>query len=195
MQSIYIWLVGGAIILGVVLYAIMRKASGPRPKTPAALRAGQKLPEFSAVDEDGNTVSTNDLAGSPAAILFIRGNWCPFCTKQVEGLTQHYRDITDLGAKLIFVTPKPLGTTRRVAEFFKVDFDFWLDDSLQVTRSLGLLHPQGVPDDYRKDFGADTVWPTTVLIDADGIIRYSKLSNFIIDRPNPDKLLDRLKQI
>lgn len=192
---IYIWLIVGAVVLAAVLYAVMRKASGPRPKTPASLKVGQQLPNFVALDEDGNSVSSSELAGSPAVILFIRGNWCPFCNKQVEGLTQHYKEIVELGAKLIFITPKPLDTTRRVADFFKVDFDFWLDDSLQITKDLGLLHPHGVPDNYRKEFGEDTVWPTSVLVDAGGTIRYSHLSNFIIDRPNPQTLLKKLKKL
>lgn len=192
---IYIWLIVGILALAIVLYAVMRKASGPRPKTPALLKVGQKLPDFVALDESGNSVSSSELIGAPAVILFIRGNWCPFCNKQVEGLTQHYKDIVELGAKLIFITPKPLDTTRRVADFFKVDFDFWLDDSLHITKDLGLLHPKGVPDNYRKEFGEDTVWPTSVLVDAEGIIRYSHLSNFIIDRPNPQALLKRLKKL
>ncbi len=123
-------------------------------------------------------------------MLFVRGNWCPFCSSQVENLTVHYKDIIDLGARLILVTPKPLETTRRVAEFFKVEFDFWLDVDLAVAKQLGLLHKSGVPDDHRKEYGADTVWPTALVIDPSGIIRYTELSKFIVDRPDP-KILSR----
>ena len=59
---------------------------------------------------------STQLAGSPTVILFVRGSWCPFCNEQVEKLTAYYRDIVDLGAKLILVTPKPGQTPTRMAQ-------------------------------------------------------------------------------
>jgi peroxiredoxin len=161
---------------------------------PEALRRGRPLPDFVAVDEQGNVVRSTDLQGNPAVMIFVRGNWCPFCDRQVKNLTSYYKQIVDLGAKIIFVTPKPLETTRRVAEFFEVEFDFWLDESLAATRQLGLLFEAAVPDDYRQEYGEDSVWPTSLVIDAAGIIRYVALSKHIIDRPNPKTLLRELQQ-
>jgi peroxiredoxin len=135
------------------------------------------------------------LLGAPAVILFIRGNWCPFCTKQVEDLTKHYHEIVALGAKLVLVTPKPLQTTRRVAEFFNVEFDFWLDDALAIAKQLGLVHAAAVPAEHRKDYGADTVWPTSLVVDAGGTIRFTQMSRFIFDRPQPETLLRALRRM
>ncbi len=140
---------------------------------PPQLKPGSPLPDFMAADEQGNPVRSTALHGAPTIILFVRGNWCPFCSRQVSNLTQYYRDIIDLGARLILITPKPLETTRRVAEFFNVEFDFWLDDELSVTRQLGLLQQGGVPRDYDKEYGRDTIWPTALVIDASGIIRFT----------------------
>ncbi|MGB5629948.1 MAG: redoxin domain-containing protein [Woeseiaceae bacterium] len=162
--------------------------------TPAQLRPGSPLPDFRAVDEQGDPVRSVELHGSPTVILFVRGNWCPFCSRQVSNLTQHYRDIVDLGAQLILITPKPLETTRRVAEFFKVEFDFWLDDDLRVTRQLGLLQEGGVPKSYSKEYGRDTIWPTAMVVDASGIIVYTELSRHISDRPDPEVLLQQLRK-
>ena len=162
--------------------------------TPLQLKPGSPLPDFRAVDEQGDPVRSVELHGSPTVILFVRGNWCPFCARQVSNLTQHYRDIVDLGANLILITPRPLETTRRVAEFFKVEFDFWLDDELEVTKQLGLLQKGGVPSDYDKEYGKDTTWPTALVVDAAGIIRYTELSKHISDRPDPQVLLREVRQ-
>jgi len=161
--------------------------------TPPQLRPGTPLPIFRAIDEEGRPVDSSTLQGTPAVILFVRGNWCPFCSAQVKELTQYYREITDLGARLILITPQPLDTTRRVAEFFKVDFDFWLDENLSVTKQLGLLLEGGVPQSYDTEYGQDTVWPTTVVVDASGIIRYTELSKRISDRPDPKILLREIR--
>ena len=180
-----------AVVVAGVLMWIKRR--GLRA-TPQQLKPGSPLPDFRAIDEQGDPVRSVELHGSPTVILFVRGNWCPFCSRQVSNLTQYYRDIVDLGAKLILITPKPLETTRRVAEFFKVEFDFWLDDQLVVTRQLGLLQKGGVPGGYDKEYGKDTVWPTAMVVDAAGIIRYTELSKQISDRPDPKTLLREIRQ-
>ena len=194
MPQYLIWIAGAIIVLVVVaVWVFLTKKRGP--SIPDALRPGRTIPDFPAADEQGNPIRSVQVVGSPTVMLFVRGNWCPFCTRQVEGLTRYYKDIVDLGAKLIFVTPKPLETTRRVAEFFEVEFEFWLDDELKAANQLGLVMPAGVPGDNQKEYGADTVWPTALVIDAAGIIRYSKLSRMVIDRPDPKLLLSELKKL
>lgn len=180
------------LLIAAAGYFYYRRRGG-RP-VPEQLREGKPLPEFAALDEAGNSLSSGQLRGTPVVMIFVRGNWCPFCSRQVKNLTGYYKDIVDLGARLIFVTPKPLETTRRVAEFFNVDFEFWLDESLIATRELGLLLESGVPRNYYKEYGSDTIWPTSLVIDADGIIRYVELSKHIIDRPNPKALLRELQK-
>ena len=191
MTSAWAGLVVALLFAGAgYLYHRMR---GRRP-VPEQLRRGQPLPDFEALDEAGNRLDSKELRGTPVVMIFVRGNWCPFCSRQVKNLTGYYKDIVDSGAKLIFVTPRPQETTRRVAEFFDVEFEFWLDESLAATRKFGLLLESAVPQDYYPEYGSDTVWPTSLVIDAEGVIRYVELSKHIIDRPNPKTLLRELQQ-
>jgi peroxiredoxin len=189
-----LWAAGAAIavLAGVAIY--LRRNRGEHP-LPDILRPGKPLPDFRAIDEQGNPMRSTQLVGSPSVILFVRGSWCPFCNAQVEKLTSYYRDIVDLGAKLIIVTPKPLQTTRRVARFFEVEFDFWLDDSLEAAEKLGLLHRTAVPNSFRIEYGKDTVWPTALVVDRSGIIRYTELSKHISDRPDPEVLVNVLRKL
>jgi peroxiredoxin len=172
----------------------LRHNRGEHPM-PDILRPGKPLPEFRATDEQGNPMRSTQLVGSPSVILFVRGSWCPFCNAQVEQLTSSYKDIVDLGARLIIVTPKPLQTTRRVARFFEVEFDFWLDQSLEAAEKLGLLHRSAVPNSFRIEYGSDAVWPTALVVDRSGIIRYTELSKHISDRPDPEVLLGVLRKL
>jgi len=190
--NIWIYVIAVALVVGILL-TLRNKIRG-RP-VPDQLKPGQPLPEFQAVDEDGNTVSSSQLAGAPAILLFVRGSWCPFCSKQVANLTKVYKEMTDSGAKLILVTPKPLETTRRVAEIFEVDFQFWLDESLDIAKKLGLVLEAGVPGKHREESGEDTLWPTSLVIDTNGVIQFTELSRFIADRPNPEKLLNVVQNL
>ncbi len=190
MSATSIFVIAAVLIAAALGFHRFRNAGRP---VPEALRRGQPLPDFHAVDENGDPVRSTQLHGTAAVILFVRGNWCPFCSSQVENLTVHYKDIIDLGARLILVTPKPLETTKRVAKFFEVEFDFWLDGELTVTKQLGLLQESGVPKDHRKEYGDDTIWPTALVVDTNGTIRYTELSKFLADRPNPKTLLRELR--
>jgi peroxiredoxin len=188
------WIVIAVLILaGVAAVLYSRRSKGEHPM-PDILRPGKPLPEFRAFDEQGNPLRSTQLAGTPAVILFVRGSWCPFCNEQVENLTGYYKDIVNLGARLVFVTPKPLETTRRVARFFEVEFEFWLDESLDAAEKLGLLHTATVPQEYRREYGGDSVWPTALVVDRSGIILYTELSKHISDRPDPNVLLEVLRK-
>ena len=183
-----IWIPVAVIIVAVVVYLVRRdKLRGKA--VPDALKPGNPLPHFSAFNEKGDTMISDDLRGKPSVLMFVRGSWCPFCSRQVKSLTEYYKQINDTGTQLILVTPKPLETTRRVADMFDVEFDFWLDESLEAGRKLGLVHSAGVPDKFSKEYGNDTLWPTTIVADKEGVIRHTELSRFVADRPNPAKIL------
>lgn len=186
-------LIAALVVVAAILWLTRDKLRGRQ--VPTDLRPGNPLPEFAAVDEHGNRLESSTLRGTATILLFVRGTWCPFCSKQVANLTKFYKEITDSGARLVLVTPRPLDTTRRVADLFEVEFEFWLDESLGIAKGLGLVQESGVPDDYRSEYGEDTVWPTTLVIDAEGIIRHTELSRFIADRPNPQKLLAIVKKL
>ncbi|MBT5218265.1 MAG: hypothetical protein HOM16_02110 [Woeseia sp.] len=52
-----------------------------------------------------------------------------------------------------------------------------------------------MPGKHRADYGNDTLWPTSLVIDAEGVIQFAELSRFIVDRPNPEKLLAVVKRL
>ena len=193
MNAIVIALIATVVVL-TIAFVVVRKAIGGRA-VPDVLRVGRTVPTFAAIDETGSSLSSSSLRGQPAVVLFVRGNWCPFCSRQVANLAKTYKAIAERGARLILVTPKPLETTRRVAEFFEFEFDYWLDQDLAAARDLGLLVERGVPDEHRGEYGEDTLWPASLVLDADGVIRFAEVSKIIADRPNPEKFLRVLDEL
>ena len=59
----------------------------------SSLMVGSKLPAFSLQDAEGNAFESSSLAGSPAVILFYRGNWCPLCMAQVREIADRYQEM------------------------------------------------------------------------------------------------------
>ncbi|MEJ2027758.1 MAG: redoxin family protein, partial [Limibacillus sp.] len=78
MSSLWVGLVVVLLVVGAgYLYYRMR---GARP-VPEQLRRGKPLPEFSALDESGEPLASRELRGTPVVMIFVRGNWCPFCSR------------------------------------------------------------------------------------------------------------------
>ncbi|MEM9171714.1 MAG: redoxin domain-containing protein [Pseudomonadota bacterium] len=175
-----------AAFVAVVVVGLQRRKNATAIK---ALTVGQRLPDFNCILESGESVSSQSLDGQRCVLLFVRGSWCPFCNSQVEQLTQHYRTITANGGRLIIVTPKPLDTTRRVADLFGVEFEYWLDVDLSAAQELGLAQGDPVPTALQAEFGSKTMTPAVVVIDDSRVIRFSYRSRNASDRPDPARFI------
>ena len=150
------------------------------------LVVGKKLPAFSLDDDKGAGVESSEFIGKPALFMFYRGNWCPFCTAQVNEIAKRYRDLIDRGVEVALITPQSHDFTRRVAESLNVPFRFLVDEDLSAARALDLVDENGVPMGYRKKYGADTVLPTVIITDAAGTIIFAHQTKSYRVRPNPD---------
>lgn len=177
--------IGIALLVAIVVAAVWWWSQSKRSAINPAIVIGSQLPAFDCELEDGTTVSSESLRGKRAVILFVRGSWCPFCSEQVQALTDHYRQISETGGQLVIITRRPLETTKRVAEQFNVAFDFWLDKSLVAASALGLVDDQDIPERFHDDFGRRTILPTVLVVDAQGTIRFSYRSPKPSDRPDP----------
>src|SRR3546814_8088042 len=52
------------------------------------------MPEFLLPDEQGRLVRLNDLLGEgPVAIVFNRGQWCPYCRINVDALARAEEEV------------------------------------------------------------------------------------------------------
>jgi peroxiredoxin len=113
--------------------------------TEHALKAGDLALDFSLSDIRGNTVSLSSLRKSgPVVISFYRGDWCPYCTLELQALAELHPEIVRLGASLIAISPqKPDSTAALYAPFMLAN-----DPGSKVARDYGLafrlpdaLHP------------------------------------------------------
>src|SRR3569833_3622460 len=66
-----------------------------------ALKAGDRAPDVSLTDADGNAVSLAELlAKGPLVLTFYRGVWCPYCNLDLKALEAASGEIRVRGARL-----------------------------------------------------------------------------------------------
>ncbi len=66
---------------------------------------GKKAPAFSALDENGNTVSLSDFSGKKLVLYFYPKDDTPGCTAEACSLRDNYQDLLDKGYAVLGVSP------------------------------------------------------------------------------------------
>jgi peroxiredoxin len=161
----------------------------------AALAPGSELPDFQLQSLDGDTVSSTAFRGQPHILLFIRGNWCPFCVGQVREMARAYRALAAAGARVVVVSAQSLQRQRSLAARFDAPMAFMCDSANQAARQLGLAARWGTPLGLQLlGYASDTALPTVIITDAAGRILELVLPDDYRIRPEPTDFLRILER-
>lgn len=70
----------------------------------AALKPGDKAPDFEAIDQDGNTVKLNDFSGKKLVLYFYPKDNTPGCTDEACSLRDGYSELRKAGYEILGVS-------------------------------------------------------------------------------------------
>lgn len=124
---------------------------------PKGLNVNDEAPAFSAKDQDGKTVSLKEQLKNGAVVLvFYRGQWCPYCNKQLKKLEDSLSLITGKGATLIAVTPEKPENISATIEKTKATYPILFDDGLTIMKSYDVAYAvdEKTIESYKK-YGID----------------------------------------
>ncbi len=159
------------------------------------LAVGSMLPDFQLENENAVLVSSSEFRGSPALLIFYRGNWCPLCMAQIKEIANQYKELDQRGVKIILISPQSHKNTDQLAQKFDVPFKFLVDKKNKVATQLGILAKNGVPFGMQvMGYESDTVMPTVIITDKDGRIIFADLTDNYRVRPEPETFLKILDQ-
>lgn len=171
-----------------------------------ALQVGAKAPDFSLPDSTGKVVSLSRLlARGPAVVTFYRGGWCPFCDLQLRAYQGELRQVHDLGAELVAISPQTPDYALSDVEKKQLTFPVLTDAHNQVARAYGLVFAlSDVLRSLQTSFGnpvpkfnGDDSWelpmPGTFVLDRNGVVRLSHVDPNYMLRLEPTAILDALR--
>ncbi|MFT6123695.1 MAG: peroxiredoxin [Oleiphilaceae bacterium] len=188
-QQAYAFAYGSGLgIGGLLLYIFWYSRLGR--KENIALKTGKKLPKFELKTSAGVAWSSADLDQHPALILFFRGNWCPLCMAQIKEVAASYQALEKLGVSVFLVSPQPEKHTQALAKKFNVNYHFMVDEQNQAAGLLGIDAKHGTPKGMEVlGYDSDTVLPTAILTDQNGVILFTDQTDNYRVRPEPDTFL------
>jgi thioredoxin-dependent peroxiredoxin len=130
-----------------------------------ALEPGDKAPDFTLSDQEGNPVSLSGLRGKPVVLYFYPKADTPGCTTQACGVRDHRADYDTAGAVVLGVSPDPVKKIAKFADKFTLGFPLLADEDHAVAEAYGVWAEKSM---YGRTYMGNE--RTTFVIGPDGVI-------------------------
>ncbi|MEH1006555.1 thioredoxin-dependent thiol peroxidase [Winogradskyella sp. ECml5-4] len=129
------------------------------------LKAGDKAPDFAALDQDGNTITLNDYKGKKLVLFFYPKASTPGCTAEACNLNDNYERFTANGYEILGVSADSAKRQSNFKNKYTFQYPLLADEDKAVIEAFGVWGP-------KKFMGKvyDGIHRTTFVIDENGII-------------------------
>ena len=129
------------------------------------LKAGDKAPNFSAKDEQGNTISLSDYKGKKLVIFFYPKASTPTCTTEACNLRDNFADLKNKGYEILGVSADSAKRQANFKEKYKFPYPLLADEDKEVLKAFDVW---GEKKFMGRTF--DGIHRVTFVIDENGII-------------------------
>ncbi len=106
------------------------------------LKAGDKVPNFIATDQDGNTVTLSDYSGKKLVVFFYPAANTPTCTVEACNLRDNYKVLQDEGYEILGVSKDTQRKQKNFKEKFKFPYPLLADTDKEVINAFGVWGPK-----------------------------------------------------
>lgn len=176
-------------------------------KKPEGLFINSKAPEFSVKDQNGKQVNLRELRKKgPVVLVFYRGNWCPYCNKELKRLEDSLQLIKDKGAELIAISPEGQEGIAKTAEKTKAAYSLISDSDAKIMKAYDVAYRVDDKALARyKSFDIDLSAtngqnvkntslpvPAVYIITKEGTVKYRYFNEDYKKRPSVKEILDNL---
>jgi peroxiredoxin len=174
---------------------------------PEGLFINSKAPDFKANDQYGNEIRLKDvLKDSVVVLIFYRGQWCPYCNKQLKKLEDSLQLIKEKGARLIAITPEKPEFISKTIEKTKASYPLIYDKDMKIMKAYAVSFEvdERTVSRYKNadiDLAAangqkDKVYlpvPAVYIINKEGTIVYRYFDTDYKKRATVEMILENLK--
>jgi peroxiredoxin Q/BCP len=129
------------------------------------LESGDKAPDFTLPDQNGDPVKLSDLKGQTVVLYFYPRADTPGCTTQACGVRDRGADYRGASARVIGVSPDEPEALKKFAGKYDLDFTLLADSDHAVAEAYGAWGEKSM---YGKKYMG--VQRATFLVDHEGKI-------------------------
>jgi peroxiredoxin Q/BCP len=140
------------------------------------IEIGQKAPDFSLRDQDGNSHKLSDYKGKPVVLYFYPKDDTPGCTKEACSFRDNFAQFRTVGIEILGVSIDDEKSHSKFQQKYNLPFTLLSDPDKKVVEKYGVWVEK---INYGKKYWG--IARKTFLIDKDGKITY------IFDKVKPDE--------
>ena len=172
------------LLLSVLFLAVPALAATPN--------VGEHAPDFTLSTPEGNSVSLHAVrSGAPLVLVVLRGYpgyQCPFCQRQAQDFIRHAADFAKMHAQVLMVYPGPPADLAGHANEFLKRQALPENERLVIDPDYTFTNRY----DLRWNAPHETAYPSTFILDRNGVITFRKISHEHGDRTSAEDILTKL---
>jgi peroxiredoxin len=135
-------------IVSLQVFALDRTQIRDKAEDVTPLLNGATVPNVTVKTADGSPVSLQALLmQKPAVIVFYRGGWCPYCSRQLAELKDIEEDLVEEGYQILAISPESVEKLQSQKLQTKFAAQLISDESLNAIKAFGIGFY--VPNDTR----------------------------------------------
>jgi len=129
------------------------------------LKVGDKVPDFSVLNDQGKPVSLSDYQGKKLVVFFYPKANTPGCTMEACNLRDHYSLLKEKGYELLGVSADSVQKQESFKNKYQFPFPLLADENKVVINAFGVWGP-------KKFMGKayDGIHRMTFLINENGVV-------------------------
>ena len=130
------------------------------------LKEGQKAPDFSLDDDQGNKVSLKDFKGKNVVLYFYPKDMTPGCTQEACDFRDNWNAVKKKGAVVLGISADPVKKHQAFKEKYELPFTLLSDEGKGMLKAYGVWQK-------KKFMGREFmgIVRTTMIIDKAGKIQ------------------------
>lgn len=129
------------------------------------LKVGDKAPDFTVNDQDGNSISSKDFKGKKWIVFFYPKANTPGCTAEACNLRDNYKELQNEGYELLGVSADSEKRQKNFKEKYNFPFPLLADENKEVINAFGVWGPKKF---MGREF--DGIHRKTFIMDESGVI-------------------------
>ncbi|MDD6253430.1 MAG: thioredoxin-dependent thiol peroxidase [Candidatus Cryptobacteroides sp.] len=101
------------------------------------IKEGDRIPDFSVIDQNGNVFTSENLLGSRTVLYFYPKDSTPGCTAEACNLRDNIGALGSAGYKVVGVSKDSDASHRKFIEKYQLPFTLLSDKSTEMLQAFG----------------------------------------------------------
>lgn len=186
------------IPLAALVVALIPLTTGAEP-----LKQGDSIPDVTLRNENNEAVQLRKLTSErPTVLIFYRGGWCPYCSRQLSGLLDIQDDLKAAGFQMVAISIDQPSKIKETPKRDELSYVLLSDVDANVSEAFGIAFQ--VPDElvkkYKESYNIDLEaasgqthhklpHPSVFVINREGVIQFAYVNEDYKVRLEPKKIL------